>query len=441
MDRSSDSERARGGISSHHREWGRVLHGRADQEIRIPEVAATAEVGLSLAGRSAAQLRPPLVSFVLVNWNYGRYIGATIDSILAQDYPHFECVILDNGSTDDSRAVIDRHVRGDRRFRVIHLPENLGQLGATLVALGEVKGGFVTFVDSDDLLFPDFASTHLQVHLSAPRSVAVTTSGVAEVDGAGVVLTSQFASIQLDRHGVAKGLRDASTVIRLSTIPDERFTTLHALTAVVPRWTKGWLWAPGTGNMIRRSVLEMVAFNDRNATYMRSADGHFLPLCHAFAGTALIDVPLSAYRIHGENYFVNRESLLGIPNGTPEYAAKSRRESYESVASILENARQNAWLLRESFWRVVDISTRVHSDDLKAYYGAPSGVEIFERHAATLREAVGDRAFIQNICARFGFRDARRIIAKGFGGRAPARLQLKIFRLCRNRKRMKALLH
>ena len=46
--------------------------------------------------------KPPLMSFVLINWNYGRYVGAAIDFIKAQNYPCVEYLVVDNGSTDES---------------------------------------------------------------------------------------------------------------------------------------------------------------------------------------------------------------------------------------------------------------------------------------------------------------------------------------------------
>src|SRR4051812_40305818 len=81
--------------------------------------------GRAFRDLSREALSLPLVSFVLRNWNYAEYVGAAIDSIRAQDYPRFECVVVDNGSTDNSREVIARHVEDDPRFRVVHTGRNL----------------------------------------------------------------------------------------------------------------------------------------------------------------------------------------------------------------------------------------------------------------------------------------------------------------------------
>ncbi|MGZ8416799.1 MAG: glycosyltransferase family 2 protein [Methyloceanibacter sp.] len=118
------------------------------------------------------------MSLLIINWNYGTYIGATIDSIKSQDYPAIEVIVVDNGSTDDSRDVIGKHAGDDPRFRVVHLDENLGQLGAYFYAFELTSGE--TIVDADDILFPSFVSSHVQVHLALPSSVALTSSNVVE---------------------------------------------------------------------------------------------------------------------------------------------------------------------------------------------------------------------------------------------------------------------
>jgi len=99
---------------------------------------------------NALGLRPPLVCIVVISWNYARFIGGAIDSIRAQDYPHFECLIIDNGSKDDSLAVISQHIDDDLRFTVLPLNSNHGTMGALQIALDRTKAEFVTLLDADD---------------------------------------------------------------------------------------------------------------------------------------------------------------------------------------------------------------------------------------------------------------------------------------------------
>jgi glycosyltransferase involved in cell wall biosynthesis len=92
----------------------------------------------------------PLVSVVVSNHNYGRYVGAAIQSVLAQTYTHFEMVICDDGSTDDSCEVIESWCRKDARVRLIR-QDNKGQGSAMNTAFSMAKGEVIALLDSDDL--------------------------------------------------------------------------------------------------------------------------------------------------------------------------------------------------------------------------------------------------------------------------------------------------
>src|SRR5258708_21691801 len=97
----------------------------------------------------------PLVSVVLVNWNYARFVCDAINSIAEQSYRRFECLVIDNGSDDDSASAIAAQIEGDPRFKLERFPNNVGHLGAGIWSLDKVKGEFITFLDADDFLFRD----------------------------------------------------------------------------------------------------------------------------------------------------------------------------------------------------------------------------------------------------------------------------------------------
>ena len=89
-----------------------------------------------------------LVSIVINNYNYARYVAATIDSALAQTWHPLEVIVVDDGSTDDSWSVIQGY--GDR-VRAIQQP-NGGQGAAYNAGFAASRGEWVMFLDSDDLL-------------------------------------------------------------------------------------------------------------------------------------------------------------------------------------------------------------------------------------------------------------------------------------------------
>ena len=102
---------------------------------------------------------PPLVSVVVTNHNYGRFVGEAIDSALTQSYPNVEVVLVDDGSTDESRAVIERYGDGVRAI----YQEQAGQMRAATTGFLASRGDVVLFLDADDVLLPSAASVAARV--------------------------------------------------------------------------------------------------------------------------------------------------------------------------------------------------------------------------------------------------------------------------------------
>jgi len=376
--------------------------------------------GRSIEEVSGGSIRPPLVSFVVINWNYARYVGATIDSIKSQDYPNFECLVIDNGSTDDSAEVIARHVGDDSRFTVEMLPENLGQLGAAFWSLDKIKGGFVTFVDADDVLLSNYASMHVQAHLALRQSVAFTSSRVAETDARGNVLAAASGGGTFIDQSQALNLDADASTLRLPAVSNRDFQQLSARTALIPKSATGWHWSPGTANMYRASHLRLVR-RSGEARYMRAADGYFNFMCHGFGGSALIDMVLSGYRLHGENAFSNHESSPWLRSGSPEYYRLSQEATLTDIDFLLANAGRYAWMLDGGFWSVLDLITRETPKRLRSFYGDPKVFEIFLANAPKLAAEFRSRVFCREILARFSGSQARKILRAGHGGRLKQR--------------------
>lgn len=105
----------------------------------------------------------PLVSVIIPTYNYGRYVGQAIDSALAQSYTNQEVVVVDDGSTDDTR---DRLAWYGDRIRVIH-QENQGLSAARNTGIREARGDYVAFLDSDDSFHPrktELQMAYLKLH-------------------------------------------------------------------------------------------------------------------------------------------------------------------------------------------------------------------------------------------------------------------------------------
>lgn len=95
----------------------------------------------------------PLVSVVIPVWNGGKVIDACLDSVLTQDMTDMEVIVVDDGSTDDTWAILQRRAAQDGRIRPIH-QANAGVSAARNRALPECQGEFIRFVDADDVLPP-----------------------------------------------------------------------------------------------------------------------------------------------------------------------------------------------------------------------------------------------------------------------------------------------
>jgi len=98
----------------------------------------------------------PLVSIIIPTYNRAHLIEETLDSILAQTYPNWECIIVDDGSTDDTDAVVGKYVDKDARFRYHHRPADRPKGANACRNYGfEISNGeYVNWFDSDDLMHP-----------------------------------------------------------------------------------------------------------------------------------------------------------------------------------------------------------------------------------------------------------------------------------------------
>ncbi len=91
----------------------------------------------------------PSLSVIIPVYNVERFLSGCLDSIMVQSYKGFECIIVDDGSTDSSGTICDNYAAKDNRIRVIH-KDNGGVCSARNRGLDEAKGEFIVFVDSDD---------------------------------------------------------------------------------------------------------------------------------------------------------------------------------------------------------------------------------------------------------------------------------------------------
>ncbi|PRD46219.1 glycosyltransferase family 2 protein [Sphingobacterium haloxyli] len=107
------------------------------------------------------------ITVFMAAYNAAPYIATSIESVLRQSYPHFELLIVDDGSTDNTTQIVRSY--DDPRIRLIENGENKGLPFTRNVALSEAKGEFMAVLDSDDIAFPNRLETQLQHFLDRSK--------------------------------------------------------------------------------------------------------------------------------------------------------------------------------------------------------------------------------------------------------------------------------
>lgn len=211
-------------------------------------------------------MNSPAVSVALPVYNAGRHLAAAVSSILGQSFGDFELLAVDDGSTDDSRATLERFAAADPRVRVISRP-NTGIVGALNDACRAARAPLVARMDADDIAFPERFARQVAYLAAHPEVVAL---------GAAVVY--------LDALG--KPVK-----------PCPRATTHEALEPALLGGDGGALIHPVV--MFRRAALETVGFYRPEAQYVEDLD-LFLRLAQ-LGRLANLPEPLLYYRVHASS--------------------------------------------------------------------------------------------------------------------------------------------
>ncbi|WP_405415567.1 glycosyltransferase family 2 protein [Pseudonocardia alni] len=206
------------------------------------------------------------LSVIVVNFNYEKYVGTAIESALGIEHDDLEVVVVDDGSTDGSRAVIDRY-RG--RVRT-HLAANSGQRAAANTGFALSTGDVVVFLDSDDVLPSDLAV----------RLAEVWRPGVSK---------AQFRMQRIDSDGVPTG-SPFPAYARVPSSDDIR------------RWmtaTSAYPTPPGSGNAYAREFLEQIL--PVGPEIGSSMDSACLAAAPLLGDVVCVPEVTVGYRRHGEN--------------------------------------------------------------------------------------------------------------------------------------------
>lgn len=130
----------------------------------------------------------PKVSVIIPTYNRARFIGAAVESVLAQTFTDFEVVLVDDGSTDETPEVVGRYLDDPRVLYIMQ--NNRGRSQARNRALAVARGAYIAFLDSDDSYLPEKLAKQVAYLDSKPDVDMIYTSATC-VDEAGKPLTVQ----------------------------------------------------------------------------------------------------------------------------------------------------------------------------------------------------------------------------------------------------------
>lgn len=106
-----------------------------------------------------------LVSIIIPTYNRSHLIGLTLDSILAQTHTNWECLVIDDGSADDTKEIVEAYIKKDQRFQYHPRPQNRpkGANACRNYGLERAKGTYINWFDSDDTMHPKKLEIQLQI--------------------------------------------------------------------------------------------------------------------------------------------------------------------------------------------------------------------------------------------------------------------------------------
>ncbi len=241
----------------------------------------------------------PLVSVLIPNRNYERFLGEALEGLQRQTYPHWEAVVCDDASEDGSVELVTRFAAADPRIRLVRHDAARGQAAAFNSAYEGAAGAIVCFLDADDT----------------------------------------FAAEKLERVMIGLGGSGAGMLVHPLMMfgPDGPIQRIPALTSLEEGWLgpaverRGgrWRWVPTSGVAMRREIADLV-FPMPVGGLQVSADTYFLVLAALLTRVRADERVLGGYRLHGANGFARGRI-------EPERA----RRAAENLRSVAEkvNAR------------------------------------------------------------------------------------------------------
>ena len=259
----------------------------------------------------------PKLSFVVTSYNYAQYIGECIESILSQTYKNIEIIVVDDHSQDKSVDVINTIIRNNKtdiKIKLIAHKRNKGQLASIFDGIMASSGEFIACIDSDDKVAPDYALTHIGIHLFQP--IALSICELYEIDAKSTL--HSIISPNQPQELTGKVIQDIK--IKMNYLTKNNVIKILDKKA---HFFGGWWWAPTSCGVFRKeAILPFLTF-DKFENWRTSPDKLMFNFLHLTGGSLKIYEPLVAYRRHGKN-----AGGCGLVIGDTRYNSDEAKKKY-----------------------------------------------------------------------------------------------------------------
>jgi glycosyltransferase involved in cell wall biosynthesis len=262
----------------------------------------------------------PLVSVIIVNYNYGRFLKQAADSVFEQTYPSIEFIIVDNASTDESADVLLAISKQYPGTTILRRSDNGGQSLASKEGFEASSGEYVVFLDADDVLLPSCIATHVFVHLSLRIPVGFSSADMIQSVDSRMVLGTIYRLSEYVRSGrgrkpgLLRRIDESAPEVWPLHSPDAGLENQVHLILPSDCDFQSWFWAPTSCNCFRRDALQLFFNTERLGELRSCTDAYLIRGVSLLMGSVVIDRALAIYRLHGMNVFSKHPNLFGMLN-------------------------------------------------------------------------------------------------------------------------------
>lgn len=280
---------------------------------------------LKTAALDRRKWHAPLCTVIVTHRDYSHMIEDCLLSLLDQTYPNWECVVVDDASSEAHRDRLTEIVArlAAPRIRLIKQSRQLGQVATFFAGLTESSGEFVAPLDPDDRCHQTYLREMVRAHLNESTFCPIVSCEQKLLRIGTGLITGTYKGTLRWKKGVKL---DYPVRVPIDT-PDED-TLLY-----FPSSERGWLWTATSSLMLRRAAASLLVPN--KPLGYNSLDSYLTFGAHLLGGTLCLEKALVYRGLHGGNDYLG-ETVFGVSHrqardGAPERTPECMRDAVEAL--------------------------------------------------------------------------------------------------------------